>query len=338
MINRIKNRLKQELYYLKKYLSAKEISKGHRVKYFNYWDVNPTDNWLFNFLKSKGFLTKYPDLTISFFSVYGPKYLINLARSDIKILYNAENVYRNRCRYARYQDMALDRVDLAIGFRELSAPNYLRFPQWVKHMFDADSSEDDIRKRCGELSNLKIPNRNRFAAHVSRHDDPLRIRSGIINALSKIDRVDGAGSFMNNTDELKKQYDDDKIEFLKNYTFNICPENTNSQYYVTEKLVHAIRAGCIPIYWGANGNPEPEILNRDAIIFWDGDGSTIQKIKELHYSDKKFKEFAEQPRLKPGAIDVVIEMFRNFEKNLSELFERKKDNHFIRSMDDSSTM
>lgn len=326
MINRIKKRLKRELYYLKKYLSAKEISTGHRVKYFNYWDVNPTDNWLFNFLKSKGFLEKYPDLSISFFSVYGPKYFINLTKSDIKILYNAENVYWNRYRYARYQDMALDRVDLAIGFRELSAPNYLRFPQWVKHMFDADSSEDDIRRRCDELSNLKVPKRNRFAAHVSRHDDPLKIRSGIVNALSKIDRVDCAGRFMNNTNELQRDYDDNKIEFLKNYKFNICPENTNGQYYVTEKLVDAIRAGCIPIYWGANNNPEPEIFNSDAIIFWNDQEATLEKIKELYHSEKKFKEFADQPRLKPGAADVVIKLFRNFEKKLVNLFEQKSLN------------
>lgn len=324
MIKKIHKRLKREIFYFKRYQSERKLCRGQQVKYFNYWDVNITDNWLYNFLKSKGFLDKYPDLTICFFSVYGPKYFINLTKSDVKILYNAENVYWNRYRYARYQDMALDRVDLAVGFRELSALHYVRFPLWIKHMFEADSSDDDIRRRCDELSNLKVLKRNRFAAQISRHDDPQRIRSGIIDTLSKIEKVDCAGSFMNNTDELKKNYDDNKIEFLKNYKFNICPENTNNQYYVTEKLVHAIMAGCIPIYWGANNNPEPNILNRDAIIFWDRNESTIQKIKELHYSDKKFREFAEQPRLKPGAADLVIEMFRNFEKKLSDLFERKQ--------------
>lgn len=322
MIKRIQNRFQQELYYLKKYNSNRKMARGHQVKFFNFWNTNISDNWFTNFLKARGFLDRYPDLTISIFSVYGPRYLIDLNRSDIKLFYNAENVFLKARRYHHYQDLAINKVDLAMGFRKLEYPNYARFPLWILHFFEPWHTEEDIRTRCDQLSYQKADQRERFAAHVSRHDDSHGIRSEIIKTLSKIDRVDSAGFFMRNTDELQKHYNDDKIEYLKNYKFNICPENSNNRYYVTEKIAHAIMAGCIPIYWGARGEPEPEIFNRESFIYWDGKDSTVKKIKDLHKHDSQFQKFVEQPRLKPGAVDKIIQMFNSLEDKLTQLFER----------------
>ena len=41
-----------------------------------------------------------------------------------------------------------------------------------------------------------------------------------------------------------------KLDLLQDYKFNICFENTIHPYYCTEKIWHAITAGCLPIYWG----------------------------------------------------------------------------------------
>ena len=40
-----------------------------------------------------------------------------------------------------------------------------------------------------------------------------------------------------------------KLEFLKNSNFNLCYENCNADYYVSEKIWEAISAGCLPIYY-----------------------------------------------------------------------------------------
>lgn len=45
-------------------------------------------------------------------------------------------------------------------------------------------------------------------------------------------------------------YDGDKVKLLENYKFNICFENSITEGYVTEKLLQAKVAGCIPIYYG----------------------------------------------------------------------------------------
>lgn len=41
-----------------------------------------------------------------------------------------------------------------------------------------------------------------------------------------------------------------KKDILKNYSFNLCFENTNTDYYVSEKIWDSIRYGCLPIYYG----------------------------------------------------------------------------------------
>jgi hypothetical protein len=47
--------------------------------------------------------------------------------------------------------------------------------------------------------------------------------------------------------------------------FNICPENTIREGYVTEKVFQAVEAGCIPIYDGP-AEVEPKVLNADRIL------------------------------------------------------------------------
>lgn len=40
------------------------------------------------------------------------------------------------------------------------------------------------------------------------------------------------------------------VDILQNYTFNLIAENCDAQGYVSEKLYHALLAGCIPLYYG----------------------------------------------------------------------------------------
>jgi len=41
-----------------------------------------------------------------------------------------------------------------------------------------------------------------------------------------------------------------KIRTLRHYNFNLCFENCDEDGYITEKIIHALIAGCIPLYWG----------------------------------------------------------------------------------------
>jgi alpha(1,3/1,4) fucosyltransferase len=58
---------------------------------------------------------------------------------------------------------------------------------------------------------------------------------------------------------------DSKLELLKGYRFNIALENTIWKYYVSEKIWHSIKAGCLPIYWGKDSSIY-ETFPRDSFI------------------------------------------------------------------------
>ncbi|MCW3089474.1 MAG: hypothetical protein JWP81_543 [Ferruginibacter sp.] len=71
---------------------------------------------------------------------------------------------------------------------------------------------------------------------------------------------------------------DRKLELLGGYRFNICFENTAHPYYCTEKIWHAIAAGCLPVYYG-EGTAIYETFPENSFI----DASKFETNGELLY-------------------------------------------------------
>ena len=60
---------------------------------------------------------------------------------------------------------------------------------------------------------------------------------------------------------------DYKLDGLRDYAFSLTIENTNKDYYFTEKLIDCFMSGTVPIYWGC-----PSIgkfFNTDGMIIFD---------------------------------------------------------------------
>lgn len=83
------------------------------------------------------------------------------------------------------------------------------------------------------------------------------IRNSAFYALHNYKKVDSGGAYMNNIGgPIQHLYggggggDIAKYFFLKERKYCLCFENGLAPGYVTEKLLHAKMAGCIPIYWG----------------------------------------------------------------------------------------
>lgn len=67
--------------------------------------------------------------------------------------------------------------------------------------------------------------------------------------MTKID-VDSYGGCLKNKFNHPTEHMKGNIELFSNYKFAIAIENSNCEDYVTEKLVHAIASGSIPIVAG----------------------------------------------------------------------------------------
>jgi hypothetical protein len=86
------------------------------------------------------------------------------------------------------------------------------------------------------------------------------------------------------------------LEFLRPCKFNIAFENGSTPGYTTEKITDAMRAGCVPIYWG---NPRiAEEFNPGSFLnYFDfpSEEALIEKIIELDQDDAKYMEYLRQP-------------------------------------------
>lgn len=308
-----------------------------RIDYYNFWNKQPADEiWFTGFLQSKGFLERYPKARFVFFSSLGS---VNILRLDVaahpsrnqrkRIFFNGENNHHPNFKPYLHNLLDYNSIDLSLGFDYTDAPRYMRFPLWILEMFPPQSTVDDIKRICDTLSHQHLADtRNRFCALVSGNrgkDDPGAImRTNIVHQLNTIAPVDCAGKLLHNTDDLKEHFGDNKAEYLKRYRFYICPENASVEGYVTEKVFHAIGSGCIPIYWGACDNPEPDMLNRDAILFWNPDGDNealLKQIAELEGNAVLYRDFFEQPRLKDDAWQIIVNYLESLEQHLNNLFQ-----------------
>lgn len=226
-------------------------------------------------------------------------------------------------RFASYRAFCeKQHFDLYIDFTSYVNKNSIRFPLWLMYMFKPEVDYNDIKTRVEQLRYPKFEGRQRFCSLVASHDFN-GIRGKMFDTLSSIDKVVSAGIFRNNSDELHSVFSDNKHDFIKQFKFNICPENSNHHLYVTEKIFQAIDAGCIPVYWGGDNSPECNILNKDAILFWNEDDKTelIKTVKEINTDIHTYNNFAKQPRLLSGVEDIVAEMFIALEKAIRDVIK-----------------
>ncbi|MDR1370731.1 MAG: hypothetical protein LBJ72_11505 [Dysgonamonadaceae bacterium] len=311
------------------YIKDQKQQSGESVRFYN-WIGEVGSFWFRKFIHSR----KIPcdqNKAIAFFSVFGEKFPISIDKALVKVFFTGENLHRNEFgfSYQNYSDYLQNKhLDLSLGFDYFKDDSYLRFPLWVLPFVDPENTSDsEIRKICDKLSNpdpdgIQL---RRFCSLVSNHD-PNGLRKEIYDSLIDIDEVSCGGRFMNNTNELRQVFGDDKLCYLKQFKFNICPENSNAPGYVTEKLMEAVFSGAIPVYWGSDNDPEPDILSRDAIILWNKNGNNTENVNlihSLHKDSQLYKDFYVQPRLKPDAAGHLSEMLWNLEEKLMKLTTSK---------------
>lgn len=305
------------------------------ISYTNWWNANPDEIWFTQFFKSS---LKNPDTRIEMFSLFGSPRNVHYPSNGIKIFFTGENVkpfsyssqyadiYSVKKEYRRmreYGNYCVDNVDLALGFSIEKAKNYMRFPLWILYIIDPVLDYERIRFKLDEINSLH----NNFhtaksAALFARHDK-FGTRSEIYYALKNIIQIDCPSLFQHNT---PVEYVDNKIAYLRNYKFNVCPENVDSPGYITEKLLEAFCAGTIPIYLGSTGWLEPDIINPEAVLVWNLNGDNtevIQKILRLDQDEAFYQQFCKIPKFRQGAANAIFKMLNALSEQVEQIAENK---------------
>ena len=90
---------------------------------------------------------------------------------------------------------------------------------------------------------------------------------------------------------------ENKIDFISKSKYTICPENSKREGYCTEKIMHALEGGCIPLYWGVD-IPEKDLLHEDSYCFINVENDEIMKnqVKESLSKEIKLNVFKKQSK------------------------------------------
>ena len=315
-------RLNKILSNYRRIMLQKQQQKSYDVQFYNCWEQANEEMYWNQFIQAKHLLDG-SGKKVAVFSVFGPKRAVRWVNADVKIFFSAECLDR----FPAYLGYCLEEkdIDLAMGFDFLENSRYIRFPLWMDYMFPANSSEKEIRRICEEIRYPKVGKRNKFCCMVASNSAD-GLRGEMFDKISRIAHVDSAGHYLHNDDSLLNNYDNNKNEYIRNYQFNICPENTSSYGYVSEKIFEAFKQGCIPIYWGSNGQVESEVVNRDALIYWDrdqGGKNALNQISELKDNPKLLSLFLSQPRLLPTAEEFVLDTYSQIYNKLLEIIKHK---------------
>lgn len=216
------------------------------ISFCDFWDkFNPQDNFITNTLRSKYEVNISEDPYLSdimFCSMFGNRRMM-YDHSVLRVYFTGENDAPD-----------FNEADYAISFHHIDYGNrHLRLPLYAIY-----KSFDCLRKGLVSPLDKKEAIQRDFCSVVVSSSlicDPERLR--IIDELDKRHPLSFGGFYRNN---IGKRVDD-KLEFISKFKFNLCPENSIVEGYITEKIMEPFVAHTVPIYWGTKDvssefNPE----------------------------------------------------------------------------------
>ena len=281
------------------------ITTGKRkiyVKYMDFWPAFKIENFDVHKIlleKYEVIFTEQPDYIV--FSEFGGE---NRYYNCVKLFLSIEN---------RDPDFSI--TDYAIGIHYINdrGDRYFRKPTEV-HQLSAIYSVYKVTQTYG----IDIKNK-KFCSFVVSNPSG-EARNKFFQKLSEYKKVDSGGNHLNNIGGRVEN----KKEFLKNYKFNICFENSKTQGYISEKLSDAFEAGTIPIYYG--DDTVLELLNNKSYIHIKDESEfneKIELIKKIDQNDTLYEQMIkEKIVIDDSRYPKELQKYKDF---IYHIFEQDKE-------------
>jgi alpha(1,3/1,4) fucosyltransferase len=205
----------------------------------------------------------------------------------VRIFFTGENVHPdfNLCDYAFGYDW------LTFEDRYYRCPNYQLY----------DEFKDVCRRRRSRLSRGDVAAKTKFCNFIYSNGNSHPFRDEFFHLLSEYRRVDSPGAHLNNMPSpvgaaYRGQWSAEKVRFQAHYKFSIAFENSSTVGYTTEKIVHALAAETVPIYWG---NPEVarEFNSRRFINCheFSSPAEMVERVRQVDQDDALFEQMLSEP-------------------------------------------
>lgn len=97
------------------------------------------------------------------------------------------------------------------------------------------------------------------------------------------------------------------LYLFQDFRFCLTMEHVQTPGYITEKILVAMWAGCIPIYWGPREEIS-KIFHPDSFLYWDPNNPepTLDRIRYLEHNRSAMEEMLQNPILAPGAMEAYF--------------------------------
>ncbi len=241
-------------------------------------NFSKTNNYWFKVLSERFDveICDQPDFLI--YSCYGHEHRLH---SCVRILFSGES---------NMPDFA--ECDYSFASIKLDDSRHLQFPNYAHNYGEAE----EIIKKNDDLEKI-LAAKTKFCSFViAGYNKKNHNRVAFFEKLSKYKKVDSAGRAFNNIGGPIPRGSRNKIEFLRQYKFNLAFENRSLPGYTTEKIFEPMIARCLPIYWG-NPLVAEEFNTHSFLNYADfpSEEALIEKIIELDKDDAKYLEYLRQP-------------------------------------------
>ncbi|MEI6440797.1 MAG: glycosyltransferase family 25 protein, partial [Alphaproteobacteria bacterium] len=237
-----------------------------------------------------------------------------------KVYFSSENWTKpNDPRITLYMTSAHDEDD-----------THIRIPTWMMYI-DWYSNATTLPENC-EDNPIRLPihfaitphpiifkDRTEFCGFVV--SNPVcSLRNETFKAINDYKKVNSGGTLYNNIGgQLSLKYpgggcgDISKHQFFSKQQFSISFENSQAPGYITEKVLHAKMAGCVPLYWG-DKDTNTDFVNGSIVnlSIFNNPEQILEVIKKLELNPDLCAKIASTPILneekKQTALNVISKM------------------------------
>ena len=217
--------------------------------------------------------------------------------------------------------------DLVIaGIDETKYPfRIVNIPLFISYLYCNNLLEKCISKKTVS----KVP--SMFCCFIVSNRNA-KERNAIFHILSSYKKVDSCGLALNNTGVLlTHEYGSQEFfNFISQYKFIICGENTKMENYITEKIFHGYLSHTIPIYYGSDYSKKIFHPNSYLCLEDTSNDSFInlfEQVVQIDNDDNKWLEMVNSPVFINNQLPEELQMNtlkRKVKNNITQIFDLKK--------------